>query len=903
MSGPDERTTTPFASSSSTRSDDRQPSPPSGRGSGIVMISPRQSPTPEPANMPTRDLPALRVRPASPPTDEAAHAADGPRSLLQLIASSSGPVADPAHLSPEPDQFYDSLGRLTRRRSVRRSDSPPLPALPAAGQPLIELFSETDDEEAALTSTLRAGLRSRSRRLGFGSVGEAMDIIAPGSGGDQLAGDTGWVYVGGRGGEPGVSPEERRAEALRRRGRLAQALDDVRAQGEAIDVDLASIWRGDAGAADGGSIWRNQPLSIPRMSSLPRGGRTMPSSTAATSNPWATFSPSNPPPPVWRAAHNRDGLAPPSPPPQRSLLSPTPEPSVNELLPRPISPTAPSNFIWTRVLPSPPPQPSSADRQSRLEELRAARRERASQTIDSLLGAVDADGMPIVDASRTDEGGVTVVQPAEHWSWASEVGEESVFRTTVRSQGVFAHDEADAATERLGTVSGGRRTREETNALMGMALRSKKEVYLLYCGGNGTVEEVSLPPGFSFAGNAEEDGNQGCGALVCSRALLEGVPDKVFDDEPARRERPAASSDLPPRADRVGDWNEGTGVGGERVGKRGWKGCKGCVTRDIGCRRCGNLLGYRLLRPCVTCSIARPAYTSYASVVSTDPNSARLGGSLQLSAGGVTGGGVVDGLLFHFRLDGVTPLVRLVGEVPAEELDVEKKRRVARGPLADEEEGAEETMRVGAPAIRRLRERSPREGEKMLWKHIPAPQRDFLDGLVGEPGDWISPQSETWWLDNAIGKHTKKRSASAAFGDVSSRNGGSAPFNTDSLSSAPTTVGNHSPSAGTSPLRSSLSRSHAIRLRVPLASTPLAADSPASPVDDYDRYRSDAADLSRRVRARTADYSASDGMSGVARSLERAGYGSAFGSEDVEDERVRSASCRRGRRSLEAVGR
>ncbi|BGO96044.1 hypothetical protein NBRC10512v2_007760 [Rhodotorula toruloides] len=511
--------------------------------------------------------------------------------------------------------------------------------------------------------------------------------------------------------------------------------------------------------------------------------------------------------------------------------------------------------------------------------------------------------MPIVDASRTDEGGVTVVQPAEHWSWASEVGDESVIRTTVRSRGVFAHDEADVGVERTSSTSGGRRTREETNALMGMALRSKKEVYLLYCGGNGAVDEVSLPSGFAFAGNAAEDGNAGCGALVCSRALLEGVPDKVFDDEPARRERPAASSDLPPRADRVGDWNEGTGVGGERVGKRGWKGCKGCVTRDIGCRRCGNLLGYRLLRPCVTCSIARPAYASYASVVSTDPNSARLGGSLQLSAGGVTGGGVVDGLLFHFRLDGVTPLVRLVGDLPSEELDVERKRRMARDPQADEEEGAGETMRVGAPAIRRLRERSPREGEKMLWKHIPSPQRDFLDGLVGEPGDWISPQSETWWLDNAIGKHTKKRSASAAFGDVPSRNGSSAPFNTDSLSSAATTVSNHSPSAGTSPLRSSLSRSHAIRLRVPLASTPLAADSPASPVDDYDRYRSDAADFSRRVRARTADYSASDGMSGVARSLERAGYGSAFGSEDVEEERLRIVSRGRGRRSMEAVGR
>ncbi|BGP27991.1 hypothetical protein JCM10295v2_006978 [Rhodotorula toruloides] len=873
MSGPEERTTTPLASSSSsTRNDDNSLSPPSGQSTGIVLISPRQSPTPEPTS---------------------------------LIASSSGSVTDAAHLSPEPDQFYDSLGRLTRRRSMRQSDSPPPPPHLAAGQPLIELFSETDDEESVLASTLRAGFRSRSRRLGRGAGGEPMDIVAPDTGGDQLAGDTGWVYVAGRSGELEVSPEERRAEALRRRGRLARALEDVRAQGAAVDADLTAIWGYVADEAASGSIWRNRPLSIPRTTSLPRGGRIMPSSAAVRSfpSPWATYAPTNPPPSVRPASSSRDTLTPPSPPPRRSLLSPTPEPSVNELLPRPISPTAPSNFIWTRVLPSPPPQPPASERQSRLEELRQARRERANQTIDSLLGAVDADGMPIIDASRMDEGGVTVVQPDTQRTWVGGPDNEYRIRTTVRSQGVFAHDEGVSELDRAGTDTGGRRTREETNALMGMALRSKKEVFLLYCGGNGTVDEISLPPGFCFASDSVEDANEGCGALVCSRALLEGVPDKVFDDEPARLERPAASSDLPPAADKVGDWAAEPGVGGERVGRRGWKGCKGCVTRDIGCRRCGNLLGYRLLRPCVTCSIARPAYTSYASVVSTDPNAARLGGSLRLSAGGVTGGGVVDGLLFHFRLDGVSPLVRLIGEVPAEELEMEKKRRLARGPQADEEGGAAEAMRVGAPAIRRLRERSPRDGEKMLWKHIPSPQRDFLDGLVGEPGDWISPQSETWWLDNAIRKHTKKRSASAAFGDVSSRNGSPALFNTDSLSSASPTVGNLSPTADAFPLRSSLSRSHAIRLRVPLASNPLAAESPASPVDDYDRYRSDAADFLRRVRARVDDPSASETVSGVARSLERAGYGSAFGSEDVEDGTVRTTGRGRGGTSIEAVGR
>lgn len=38
-----------------------------------------------------------------------------------------------------------------------------------------------------------------------------------------------------------------------------------------------------------------------------------------------------------------------------------------------------------------------------------------------------------------------------------------------------------------------------------------------------------------------------------------------------------------------------------------------------------------------------------------------------------------------------------------------------------------------------------------------------MSGLVGEPSDWISPSSETWWLDHAIVKHSRKRSAGAAF--------------------------------------------------------------------------------------------------------------------------------------------
>jgi hypothetical protein len=163
--------------------------------------------------------------------------------------------------------------------------------------------------------------------------------------------------------------------------------------------------------------------------------------------------------------------------------------------------------------------------------------------------------------------------------------------------------------------------------MMGAALRSKKPVYLLYCGndgsstliddddeeeeaggGGGSSREGRLPTGFHPGAAAA--GTRGCGALVCARALLDGVPNMIFRDSSSSSSNPdpepvlesesgpadmaaeaappaeerAASSDLPPRADRVADLFEGDGVG-ERVGRRGWKKCRGCVTRDVACTR------------------------------------------------------------------------------------------------------------------------------------------------------------------------------------------------------------------------------------------------------------------------------------------------------------------------------
>lgn len=214
--------------------------------------------------------------------------------------------------------------------------------------------------------------------------------------------------------------------------------------------------------------------------------------------------------------------------------------------------------------------------------------------------------------------------------------------------------------------------------------------------------------------------------------------------------------------------------------------------------RSGAHLGYRLLRPCVTCSISRPAYSyssynsnnnpSYASAAAPPPPAppanpyfrygtandnnddnddndsnpyvfsrsapyaytARLPPQQasssfsaahpqgqgrvapSLSAGGVTGGGLADGLLFHFRRSSITPLPRYVGVTPSEELDEAKRVTVEfDGGEGEEEEGDEgaEAARMGETERRRRekgkgreKRREDGEGEKMTWKKIPSAQ-------------------------------------------------------------------------------------------------------------------------------------------------------------------------------------
>ncbi|GAA5884115.1 hypothetical protein JCM6882_002145 [Rhodosporidiobolus microsporus] len=961
------RSPDPSSSSSSVRPS-RLLSPPSGRSTGIVLLSPRQSPTPDP---PAARADPLLVDPASssatppppqePPTDSLVHGtADaggdgGARELVREIARREG-------REPEDGMFYDAEGQLrplpstssfTNMFAFGTDDVAPPPSALSnhSVRPLLtEDYHEEADQEALFVSSLEAGEESFLRRRQRGRrapstpplLGEAGEppLSAYGASGagneegvggmDLLTEDTGWVFIpgtagAGAGGDPPVpeiSPEEERARRMMQRGRESvRTAAEGGWDGSAWAAEEAYLRRAEqemnaadrARRGDESSIWRNDLLSVPRTSALPRGGRFYPSATASSST--STFSPSNPP----AVAANLSDRT------YRILGTQLDYTTRGDLLPSPVHErSAQFGLPPARTPPAPAPAPEPADDIFNLDSAWHSPFNmpyaRTSPALPSNNGAPPASSSVFSPLRPRPE----VYVPPSNWS---------------SSGGGIPQNPSPPR----------RRTREETNALMGHALRAKKGVYLLYCGGGDPVppsssSDEALPPGFSYAAPVDgPDGTDpprsGCGALICARALLDGVPSKVFSDEDARagRERAAASSDLPPSAARVVDWDaagrgDGEGGGGERVGRRGWKGCKGCVTRDVGCKRCGNHLGYRLLRPCVTCSIARPSYTTYANVVSSsaDPPRSPGGGTpLTLSAGGVTGGGVVDGLLFHFRLDAVTPLERLVGVRPAEEVEGERRARVVRGKRRAREEEREEREREReqeelqspgrrAQAVRRLVEKVPGEGEPMLWRHVPSAQRDFLDSLLGEPGDWITPAGETWWLDNAVAKHTqrgsggggrgtgaggRKRSAVGAFGvDAHS---------SDRLSTAATTV---DASTGTS----SLSRSGAIRHRIPLAGSSSSSSSPSSssfaptattgagPADEYDRFRADAADFQRRVRQRLADPSASEeaaGGGGVVGGLERAGYGSGFVDDEEEEEEEEPAMVLSRRRVVSVGGR
>ncbi|KAI5479493.1 hypothetical protein MNV49_003435 [Pseudohyphozyma bogoriensis] len=387
------------------------------------------------------------------------------------------------------------------------------------------------------------------------------------------------------------------------------------------------------------------------------------------------------------------------------------------------------------------------------------------------------------------------------------------------------------------------RRRVESDALIGQTLRTKKDCVLLYCGKRREL----LPKGFSREEEDEEDGGGGCGLLVCSRGLAE-VPKKKFMKH--GDEEDAVSSDLPPPADRVGDMSGGK----EDGGPRGSSGCMGCKTRDFGCKACGNVLGYRVIKPC---------------------NAHSCSGRTRITS--------TDGLLWHFRAASVTVLPRLNGILPASTI------ALSRSPL--------ELM-------------DPEVGTRMRWINVPHPQDDWEDGLVAEPKDWIDVsgnETELGWLAG-IGRHSRAQRAQPAVWNTNSTvtgtwdrlNAADAANREPTSSSNPPPDPNSvfSPPTETPPARPgdpfitltpsrSLTRSHAIRIQRSLPRGP--NDRDRDRVESTLRPSSSPPPTERRVRQRVDEGE-------MERAVRAAGYGTGF----VREGRRGSGSMQR-RRSVHGV--
>ncbi|SCV74741.1 BQ2448_7770 [Microbotryum intermedium] len=453
-----------------------------------------------------------------------------------------------------------------------------------------------------------------------------------------------------------------------------------------------------------------------------------------------------------------------------------------------------------------------------------------------------------------------------------------------------------------------RRTIEERTELMGQAMRMKKSCWLVYCGKSQTSDGASTSLRSAWHGNASSAKNaasgssEGCGSLVCARGLVE-APKKVFDRSGRGELEEAIASDLAPCASEVGEM-----TGRMSWNTRGVAGCKGCATADLSCRSCGNLIGYRVVNPCTPCksSLAAP----------------------------------VTGLLWHYRCRAVTLLPRLVGVVPASSIDLSKDHSASLleptpspiSPLTFDPNG-------------RLVESEPVVGSRMRWAQLPHAQIDFEDGLVGEPAEWFSPETDNSWLVT-MGSTTKEKSTgpsgeanpsdaelpalpslySVAFGTNTDsaaqeedavdqgpfRESLLSPFSPPPMPSTwrrlPDVNAEESDTSGTPNSRAGLHRSGAIRRQA--SSTHLSSSNNGRGLvrrRDEDDEGEQAGEEGRRIRRRLVALNRNADDIEVDRLTEVAGYGAAFSrsqGERHERDKARNSRERAGKRSSGAlVGR
>lgn len=147
---------------------------------------------------------------------------------------------------------------------------------------------------------------------------------------------------------------------------------------------------------------------------------------------------------------------------------------------------------------------------------------------------------------------------------------------------------------------------QSTNLNLNNSMQKKKDVMNLYCGNslgltkksaNKSEEREILPQGFKYS--EEEEITGGCGILICSRgseeSFLRKFPTLITTTESTVFN---FASDEPPLIELVGDLNL------EKVTEKlNSTICQGCERVVIGCKGCGNGLGYRITKACKPCEI------------------------------------------------------------------------------------------------------------------------------------------------------------------------------------------------------------------------------------------------------------------------------------------------------------
>lgn len=217
-----------------------------------------------------------------------------------------------------------------------------------------------------------------------------------------------------------------------------------------------------------------------------------------------------------------------------------------------------------------------------------------------------------------------------------------------------------------------------------------RQVHLLYCKPSHNDDEEVLPAGFTWPGMEVERAGEGCGRLVCARAVEETGTQRSFYN-PTKLLDGNFTTDVPPVHSLVGALASPRPLSSDVPPamqdtqlRSITASCTGCRVVFLACKGCGNSLGYRVVQACgqEDCSADSMWYWSRETVLS------------------------------HPRLLGGPPQ-----KYWTPEMELPTRRKRSRNAHEDP---------VG-------------DAGKMMWGALPSPRTDERDGLSSTWAEWSIP--------------------------------------------------------------------------------------------------------------------------------------------------------------------